>query len=140
MHIKFMDLITEEYIGKCEGVNIYKDPPSIKRMGEDIRGIINKKGNLFVEEAGYQTHTELFYYLSDKGLIPPPIRDWSFEKIPQKVLAIQRWEKTSIFYIGESYYAILPWMEEMMKIAQKNNPQYKFISKRMERGRNVWKN
>jgi hypothetical protein len=127
---------------------IIKNPSNLKNIGSWVRGIIDKKGNLYVEETVKSLHTIIIECLYDMGYIEDEDDLWHLE-LPKNFITIQRYNGSNEFYLGESNetmslkrkekypdrYSHLPPHEEVKNEFQKfldkaklKNPKYEFLN------------
>jgi len=122
--------INEEIVGNFKSWNnnaiMYKNPPSIRRLAESCRAIVDMKGNLYIAELGegegnederYSfpadvAHVDMIDYLCKIGELKGnhnvyELRSESRGWIAYKNLsAWQRLDDTNDFYLAESYSRI----------------------------------
>ena len=100
-------ILFEEFLGTIEPyentVGIYKNPPSIKRMGKFIRAITDIDGNFYVSDHYDCTHDDIIYFLCKKGELKEDY--WDYQKLDSytNLVAWQRKSNTKDFYLAESY-------------------------------------
>jgi hypothetical protein len=128
--------LVSKYMGKWSHteIEIYKNPPSIKRMGIGNRAISDLDGNIYVADDADTTHSEMLNVLYRDGIID---HDWYHapEDTDDETLILCGWQRYSnsrSFYISETFSA--EEIEEMSdqfrlfgEAAQKKNPRYDFI-------------
>jgi len=124
---------------------IIKNPKTLKNISYKTRGIIDKDGNLYVQQFSTCTHMVMVNVLSKLNLIK---YDYNWHKeMPKDFITVQRYNNTNIFYVGESnilykdddfyrdIYSIPDdfdielykcTFKEFLDRCSKNNPQYKF--------------
>lgn len=114
---------------------VYKNPKSISRMNDNIRGISDGDGNLYVVDDDEKIiHSQLYKWLQSKSYIKgshPRIWEEVFE---QTLLPWQRVEDTDSFKLGESFPTELtntPATIDLVSKVRKRNPKYKFIRARI---------
>jgi len=101
-------ILFEEFLGTIEPyentVGIYKNPPSIKRMGKFIRAITDIDGNFYVSDHYDCTHDSLIFWLSEMGELKEE-DPWNYTNgsAYTNLVAWQRGSKTNKFYLAESY-------------------------------------
>jgi|AntAceMinimDraft_16_1070373.scaffolds.fasta_scaffold36280_4 hypothetical protein len=108
---------------------VFKNPRSIKRMGESLRAISDKEGNLYVvdDNGEWLIHGRIRDWLEDKKFIKPCTMN-----IAEDGVRWQRLDDTDDFYLAESYSEMdvmnykLIFKKLTEKVKQKN-PQYNFI-------------
>ena len=61
------EIFTYKYMGR--NINIIKNPTSLENIGENVRGIIDKDGDLFVEENSIMTHNDMLNLLETNNLV-----------------------------------------------------------------------
>jgi hypothetical protein len=132
-------LLNEEHIGRTMDTSqqgyydIYKNPKSIHNMKEDLRGIINPDGDLFIVDDGrHVIHRDLSGWLFFNGYNCPKN---TYNEMGKYVL-IQRDGKTNNFYLGESYsdFMMAKYIDNIyitIDAAKKKNPQYKFFARKI---------
>ena len=140
--------LNEELLGNYVGewykkpFEVYKNPPSIKRMNSDIRGFVDSEGNLYLANADVDSfeastdHKEIFDFLRKKG-IGKRVTMY-FDKNEKRVIEgnlvpVQRLRDTNDFYLGEgfSYTGLkIEQVDEIVDNAFKNakikNPRINF--------------
>ena len=119
----------------------------LKECGTYCRGIIDKKGNLFVianigddprdvNQARF-IHEDLFNFLKKRGIFKGThfAETWAFDEfIPEKGVCVQRFETTNKFYLSESVIYDKNTIGDIMEIfkkAEKKNPGLEFIPDRI---------
>jgi len=125
---------------------IIKNPKRLKNIDNWTKGIIDKNGNLYVQQFSYHPHQFLIKILSELNLLNFTY-DW-YKEIPTDFITIQRYEDKNIFCVGESnipysnddfYFKkqhltkefIIEFKEAFQKFMDKCkeiNPQYEFIN------------
>lgn len=90
----------EKIVYKDNYTTIIRNPKTLKNIGPNVRGIIDKHGNLYVEEQPNVIHNVMLHRLNDVGLINY-ITGWH-KKIPTEFITVQRLSNTNVFYLGES--------------------------------------
>jgi hypothetical protein len=108
--------------------------PTIKEAPSNARGIIDKKGNLYVmnNKNNNFIHIDLGNFLHEQGIIPVKVDDDYGEGVfIRHFLGVQRVGRSNVFERSESYTGnVLKHFEgkinDYIKKAQKKNPQWKF--------------
>lgn len=120
----------EEYLGKiCDGYDYYVNPKSIKRLKSDIRGLVNKNGDLFVIDDNFNIiHNVFATWLKIKGYDIPENTYYNLDR----VVPVQRYGNTNIFYLSESIKddVLIEFYDDVFKIlklAKKKNPSIDFV-------------
>lgn len=90
----------EEIAYKDSKVTIIKNPKTLENIGSYTRGVIDYKGNLFIEEESALIHNPLVKILNNIGVIKD-IQNWG-DGNPTNFITIQRQGDTNIIRIGES--------------------------------------
>ena len=129
---------------QTEYVNIIKNPTSLKNIGPYVRGVVDKDGNLYVEEKSYILHDTMLHFLSDKGYLKY-IPQWD-EKIPTEYITVHRYGDTNDFILGESNLQMRPeelrydmenvpsrveskpYFQKFIDQANKKHPQFNFVN------------
>jgi GNAT superfamily N-acetyltransferase len=130
---------------------IVKNPKSLKNIGRDVRGIIDKEGNLYIESFSDVIHITLVNLLRDKGgHLKMDYMDSLDEKVPSEYLTVQRLGNTNEILVGESNDAMqddawmskdwrtdykmpskeeaLPHYQKFMDAAKRKNPNIDFVT------------
>ncbi len=107
------EIITGDYDG--DKMNLIKNPKSLKNIGYNVRGLIDKEGNLYVEQKINTAHSSIIAFLKEKGLINYQSR-WNYE-VPREFVTVVRYGATHIFALGESN-------EQMTPTENRNDPRY----------------
>ncbi len=115
----------EEIAYKDSKVTIIKNPKTLENIGPFTRGVIDYKGNLFIEEESKLIHNPLVKILNGIGVIKD-IKNWGNDN-PKNFITIQRQGDTNVIRIGESednYYddRFKPFMDK----AKIKNPNIGF--------------
>ena len=115
---------------------IIKNPKTLTNIEPDVRGVIDKDGNFYVEVEGLLTHDEMLEDILDKLNLVNYVDDW-YVKSPTEFITIQRIYNENLFVIGESYmnfhdvkskkYKIVePIFQEFLDKAKIKNPYINF--------------
>lgn len=139
----------EEKLGDGDMISLIKNPKSLKNIGYGVRGVIDNKGNLYLEETSKVIHQEILDFLEEKGLISGAMKAWD-EELPKFFITVQRYEKNNIIGLGESnsqmypneertnveFWDRIPSLEESTPVYQEffdrarpKNPSITFINK-----------
>jgi len=129
-------MLTEEQIGTfhLDGVRdgdfeVFKNPTSIKRLKDYVRGIIGSNGDLYIINDNYNVVHNLFAdWLKTRGY---PIPDNTYYNLDVAV-PVQRYGKTNRFYISESIKreeieTNVTTISEMIYKAKEKNPTIDFV-------------
>ena len=81
---------------------IIKNPKTLSNLGANIRGIITKTGDLYVETFSKKLHTNIVDVLMSKRIVNTRFRDALEDTIPQEYLSVQRYHDTNKMLVGES--------------------------------------
>ena len=115
---------------------IIKNPKTLTNIGRDVRGVIDKYGNLYVETEELLTHDEMIEKILDKLNFVNYVDEW-YINTPTEFVTVQRIYNENLFVIGESYmnfhdvkskkYKIVePIFQEFLDKAKIKNPHIKF--------------
>jgi len=126
--------LSEEFLGTFEGregMEVFKNPNSIKRLRPDIRGIVTENGDLYIiDNSGDVIHNQLSQWLNFKGYPLP--NDVYSGFMHGAIVTVQRYENTDKFYLGETISP--PTLERnydkyvsMLKLAKEKNPTIVFV-------------
>jgi len=140
------DKVVAKFERELGDVSVIKNPAKVKNLAEDIRGVIDKEGNLYVPSQNWGSHTDILRALEKVGIIEAQQSWWN--KLPKTFVTVQRlYAKTNkdVFVIGESVEALnnedegyrekwaLPDIETCRDVfrpfiekARKKNPNFKF--------------
>ena len=137
--IKLKDLINEEFIGELDGIEVFKNPKSIKRMKGDLRGKSFPNGDLFVVDDAWDIlHWKLSQWLNRNGYknLTGGTKDSLVKGIKQGFIEWQRKGKTNDFYLSESTdfddvewfnkNELMPYLKKYSKKVKQKNSQYNF--------------
>jgi len=133
--IKLKELLNEELFGTLYGVEVYKNPKSIKRMSAELRAVSLPTGDLFViDDADKIIHLRLHGWLRTQGIKLPLMSSYSDidVAINKGYINWQRKEKTNDFYVSESTEPISirtnkKIIEKYVKKIKQKNPKYNFF-------------
>jgi len=126
----------EEIVTEIKNIPIIKNPKSLNNLDADVRGVVDKEGNLFTEQISDElVHQYMIEDLSKLGYFE--YQDNWGTRIPENYVTIQRYNNTNKFYLGESNVMMYlhnylredakPVMEEFLKKAKIRNPKFDFI-------------
>lgn len=129
-----------EKVVNLNGLLLVRNPKSLKNIGDYVRGVVDKNGNIYVEiEVGY-IHDYILNELDQFGLIKY-VDEWE-NKTPTEFITIQRYSSTDLFYIGESYFLFNPnhfnyknlqqIFQNFINKAKQKNPQIKIVNEKLE--------
>lgn len=139
--IKLKSLLKEDLLGELNGYEVYKNPKSITRMEDDIRGISFPDGDLFVvNDARHILHHELSGWLIRNGYRVPVNINFNqgiLDGVKTGYVTWQRRSSSNEFWLGESisfknkkYFnkkELIPYLEKWVKKVKSKNSQYKFV-------------
>ena len=130
------------------GLVIIKNPKSWKNIWGDVRGVIDREGNLYTEQKSVVIHFELLYALNSLGVIENE-EHWD-KTPPTNFLTVQRYKRDNIILVGESNAPLypeekrnfrssywetvpkreeaLPYYEKFLSLAKEKNPTMEFIA------------
>ena len=136
----------EKIVYKDENVTIIKNPNTLDNIGQYVRGVIDKEGNLYIEESANVVHNVILDKLDKLGLINF-VERWD-KKLPTEFITVQRLGSSTAFFLGESnvmmkdpedrfdedpYWKDVPKIEEgkpvfeeFLRRAKQKNPKYDF--------------
>ena len=128
------------------GVIIIKNPKTLDNFGPYVRGAIDLKGNLFIEEESKLTHNPLLRILDKIGVIK--YLDAWHRKVPTNFLTVQRLRDTNTIKVGESVEAAtnkneehhevsMPIIRDYLAKAKLKNPEINFVIDKISRVPNV---
>lgn len=98
--------IVQEVIYRDSRTVLLKNPGTLENIGDSVRGIIDKKGNFYVEQEADKIHDQIIPLLSDLGLIKFNITTWHIVDPNDPdvgFITVQRRGYGNIF-LGESNY------------------------------------
>lgn len=132
------------YIDEENKLAVIKNPKSIGHIGPNVRGIIDKNGNLYIEMQRALMHADIANGLEDLGMIDT-IR---ISSPPTEYIAIQRYGSKNEIYLSEatpdmypdnmrpnewsnlsSYEKSFPVYQNFLNKAKQKNPKFNFINK-----------
>jgi hypothetical protein len=139
--IKLKDLLKEELFGTTKnGIEIYRNPKSIKRMHAWLKAVSLPNGDLFVADVANFIHLDIHVYLRGEGINLPKM--YSYDDIEIAInkgyINWQRRETSNNFYLSESTRALqdskditIKNVKKYSKIVKAKNYQYNFILKKI---------
>ena len=106
--------LNEELLGSyvyfSKKIEIYKNPPTAKRMGPWTRAITTLNGNFYVADNYATSHMKIIQFLYEKNELPNPAQyynaNWGYENL----VAWQRWHNSNEYFLAESYSS--EWIKE----------------------------
>lgn len=138
----------DKIIFSFEGVNIVKNPSSLKGFDPSVRGIILKNGDVYMTTSNTLIHNDLLKILHKKNIVKDSDYHLFHIKFPNEFITIQRYLSTNIIAVGESNVSLADseqiWYrpiagyktEEVLKefkkflvAAKRKNPQFKYSYK-----------
>jgi len=127
-------------VANSNGVDIVKNPKSLKPFPANARGVIDQKGNLYLGVTAEDLiHTDMLAALKDKGIIKGKTKGWEDPKDMEDFITVQRLWVKNAFGIGESNMLPKPKRDPegnqaakdkfnvFMLKCKKLNPSIKFI-------------
>lgn len=118
--------INEEFIGTYIGewnnekeVEVYKNPPTIRRMGEWNRGISDDKGNFFIADEEDTTHYEIKKFL----------KQYSYKFNGENHIMWHRYKNSNNFFLSEIYDLddyLSPNRQNLINKVKEKNPKFNF--------------
>lgn len=142
----------EEIIYNDGSLIIIRNPKSLENIGSSVRGVIDKKGNLYTERKSKCVHDKILKILSSKGILEydeDEDDDWR-DVLPTEFITVQRYNDTNEYEVGESHYpmrstderdnSLLWWktipnyedakpvFQRFIDLANRKNPHIKFIN------------
>lgn len=81
-------------------MTIIKNPLNLNKIGDDVRGVIDSEGNLYVEQRSIGIHSDILDILYRLHIVKPDNK-WHL-KIPTEFVTVQRKGDTNSFWVGES--------------------------------------
>ena len=137
---KLLDIKRIQGIDSLKDTEIYINPKSVNGFPKGVRGVLDKKGNIYLWDNLNVIHTEMFPYLIQNNYINLPD---SYKKPKYKILldtlnygvvAIQEsLKQRGLFYYSESYgYDLAENLKQKIEIlfnkAKKKNSQFEFVN------------
>jgi hypothetical protein len=134
----------EEVVYQDNELILIKNPKSLEHIGSNVRGVVDKEGNLYVEQEVGNIHEDILKILNSLNLIRYQ-NNWE-RKIPSNYITVQRYYNTDLFYLGESNETMLPdedrfedhnaaryvdakpVFQQFIHRAKQKNPKIKFIN------------
>ena len=120
-----------------KGVNgsIIKNPKTLENIGKNVRGIIDKDGDFFVEASQEIVHTDILLILERLNLVKN-VRVW-WLILPTEFITVQRIHNDNLFVLGESnemmydkqskeYKIAAPIFQKFLDKAKIKNPHINF--------------
>ena len=83
-----------------KGSILIRNPKSLKNIGPDVRGIVDKNGNLYIEQSPFTIHDGIISRLGKLHLIKP-VLTWQME-LPTEYISVQRVGEKNQFAIGQA--------------------------------------
>ena len=115
---------------------IVKNPKNLRNISANVRGVVDKYGNLYVEtNVGGYIHNDILEILEGLRIIKNIDYEHWHIKIPTEFITVQRDGKTNIFDLGESCHFMknqelkeiaTPIVEEFLSKAKIKNPKIDF--------------
>ena len=133
-----------------KGWGIVKNPVSLTNLGNGVRGIITRNGDLYLELHSEKIHKNIIDVLHEKRLIRISYMDSFYDYIPTEYMTVQRDGETNDILVGESNDAmqddknmygdwrtslkvpskeeVIPEFQKFMDIAKRKHPKINFIN------------
>ena len=92
---------------------IIKNPRTLKNIEANVRGIIDKEGNIYVEQSQEILHNAIISGLERLNIIKDV--DWWWKLLPTEFVTIQRYGDENLFLLGESNDPMTPDDERYYK-------------------------
>ena len=132
-----------------QNITLIKNPKSVNNVDAWARGVIDDRGNLYLEQESNVIHYDLLIFLAQKGLIQYDPPNWESE-LPTRFITIQRLGNSNIIGLGESnspmfpesertrypdfwknipeYEEAVPVYQKFFDLAKSKNPSFKFVN------------
>ena len=117
---------------------IIKNPENLNNFGDNIRGVIDTEGNLYIEQRSTVIHQDIIEQLRELGLLKMSYMYSIGEILPSEYITVQRFNKTNKILIGESnhqmrlynrlYDKAVPVFQKFMDAAKHKNPKIDFVN------------
>lgn len=135
----------ENIIYKRGNFIIIKNPKTLNNIWPNARGVIDKEGNIYIQNTTVIVHDTILQILNKLSLIKY-IEHWAVT-LPTEFVTIQRKENTNTFVLGDSNYLMtnheynkyMPSIDEATPIYQQflyraklKNPKYSFVNEVIE--------
>lgn len=142
-----------------KGWGIVKNPPSLTNLGNAVRGVITKDGDLYLELYSEKIHVNIVDVLYEKGIVSKNFFDALDDYLPDEYLTVQREGGTNDILVGESNDAmqddeqmfsnwreplgvpdkeeVIPYFQKFMDAAKRKNPGINFINEHIAVHRRV---
>lgn len=125
-------------------ISVLKNPSNLEEYSGNVRGVIDREGNLYIPTKNFGTHSDILFALKNKGIIEYQESWWN--KLPEDFVTVQKVYEKDAFLLGESNEPLnnedesyrekwgLPSIEAARKAykrfivaARKKNPSLKFF-------------
>lgn len=83
-----------------ERASVVKNPSSLDNFATGVRGVIDKKGNIYLALKNNCIHQTILDALNKMGLLE--VSDFWYRKLPTTFITVQRYKNTNILAMGES--------------------------------------
>jgi len=132
------------YIDEDNGLAVIKNPKSIEHIGNNVRGIIDKNGNLYIELQRALMHADIANGLEDLGIINSVVSS----SPPTEYICIQRYGSRNEIYLSEAtpdmypndmrpdtwkdfapFEKSFPVFQNFLNMAKQKNPIFDFVNK-----------
>jgi hypothetical protein len=105
-------MMREEFLGRYDGVELYKNPRSIKRMGK-VRAVSDIYGDLYVTDAYSTLHGDIVNIVNNKTKAVSSYTQWASSYRDMRNYKYLFWEGSgNIFYFSDSqqdfYFKLAP--------------------------------
>jgi hypothetical protein len=130
---KQASISSEDIIARDGKWALIKNPASISSLGPNIRGVISKDGDIYMENFSEKIHHDILKILFSKGILKGEFsKKWS-KQLPAETgfVTVQRYKDTDNICIGESnrllydkndYDKLIPYYSAYINNAKKKNP------------------
>ncbi len=119
---------------------IIKNPKSLENFGSNVRGVITKNGDLYLETYSNAIHHDIIKKLFEKGLIKTEFTKKWTRKTPEEngFLTVQRKGNTNTIAVGESnkivydekmWEKLKPQFDSIIELAKQKNSNIEFTNK-----------
>ena len=108
----------DQVIQVNEKAYVVKNPSNINELGENVRGFIDKDGNLYLSLKANCIHQTILDALVVKGVLPNRPNWW--KTLPLSFISVQRVKSTNTIAMGESNLLLddpYPYTEDQVNIA-----------------------
>jgi len=127
---------------------IIENPQTLDNIGKNVRGVIDKAGNFFVEQRSHHIHKIIIDVLNSRRLLHKDYMSSLDDTLPTDYVTVTRLDDTNKILLGESNQAMYPdelrpdWgfegypthaeaapvYQKFMDAAQRRNPRIDFVN------------